>query len=448
MRSSNAAHTPPGAATQFRASVFHPTRTGGSSITAATDVPEALTFQHIFGRGTLLTGETGEWEDLTPLSNSGASVTTTSVLANAAYTNGNYIITDPNGLKQKVKKFTSTTGGPPGQQVVTKTQNNWGVKVVSMSASITSLKVIWKHVRSPCASPLHRYCFLLSAMLTFSPATQPAATQSDRKLASEQMLRQLLTSLNASSTSRPQIDVVSLLPSHCFSLGFGAARLRHLSLTRLQGVSSLSLNSGSINLAFSTAKSLDLKLLQSVVSYSPAGQGSLESYTLPYLFQSIDTTTGPKALPVCETALVSALQYTDIGGTSGTHPNFPPFPLCRSITKTPAATGTQATAKDSSKQPNPAQASEGYVKEGKDMNTPVVWVTSDWTATITVPSTLVKTVSSGTLCCPPPPSVSALLLSFSPCLQRCPFCILFRAKRIVTFCVQIRRSDPSNGVGS
>ena len=154
MRSSNAAHTPPGAATQFRASVFHPTRTGGSFITgSATNVPEALTFRHIFGRGTLLTNETGSFEDLTPLSNTGTIVTTTSVLANASYTNGNYAITDPNGLKQKVKKFTAVTGPPPNF-VVTRTQNNWGVKVVSMSASITSLKVIWKHVRNSCANPL------------------------------------------------------------------------------------------------------------------------------------------------------------------------------------------------------------------------------------------------------------------------------------------------------
>ena len=62
-------------------------------------------------------------------------------------------------------------------------------------------------------------------MLTFSPAAQPAVTQSDRKLASEQILRQLLTSLNASSTSRPEFDVVSLLPSLLYSLGFGAACL-------------------------------------------------------------------------------------------------------------------------------------------------------------------------------------------------------------------------------
>jgi hypothetical protein len=138
--------------TNFRASVCHPTRTGGT-ITQASSKSEALTFRHIFGRGTLLAGETGQFEDLTPLSNTGASVTTAPVLANAAYTNGQYTITDPNGLKQKVKKFTAPTGlgQPPNNEA---TQNNWGVKVVSMSASITSLKVIWKHVRSPCTNPL------------------------------------------------------------------------------------------------------------------------------------------------------------------------------------------------------------------------------------------------------------------------------------------------------
>ena len=400
-------------------------------------MPEALTFRHIFGRGTLLSGETGEFEDLTPLSNTGTSVTTTSVSANAAYTNGKYTITDPNGLKQKVKKFNAATSPNPPNNVATQ-YTNWGVKVVSMSASITSLKVIWKHVRAPCANPLTRCCFLLSAVLTFSPAAQPAVTQSDRKLASEQILRQLLTSLNASSTSRPQIDVVSLLPSLLFSLGFGSARLRHLSLTRLQGVSSLSLNSGSINLAFSTTKSLSQR--QSVVSNIAEGpSGKLVSYTLPYLFQSIDTTTGSKALPVCETALVSALQYTDIGGKSGTHPDFPPFPLCRSKTGT-KANDFKAIA------PNPAQASDGY-RFPKSTNGWELagWVsggpgvTSDWTATITVPtSTLVKTVSSGSLCRPPPPSVPALLLSSPPCLQRCLFCIPFHPKRTVTFRVQIR----------
>jgi len=209
-----------------------------------------------------------------------------------------------------------------------------------MSASITSLKVIWKH---------------------------PAVTQSDRKLASEQILRQLLTSLNASSTSRPQIDV---------------------------GVSSLSLNSGSINLAFASKK-----IFADRTPVVTSDAGKLVSYTLPYLFQSIDTTTGPNAnyaLPVCETALVSALQYTDIGGKSGTHPNFPPFPLCRS------KTGTQANDFKAIS-PNPAQASDGYQFPKSNNGWELAgWVSgpglsSDWTANITVPTTLVKTVSSGSL---------------------------------------------------
>ena len=182
--------------------------------------------------------------------------------------------------------------------------------------------------------------------------------------------------------------------------------MRQLSLTRLQGVSSLSLNSGSINLAFANKTSYSQRT--SVVAMNA---GRFSSYTLPYLFQSIDTTTGPNAnyaLPVCEAALVSALQYTDIGGTSGTHPNFPPFPLCRS--KTAASTGPQGTANYNTNPPNPAQASEGYQKaDGSPMN-PAGWVSTDGTATITVPTTLVKTVSSGSLCCPPPPNVFAMLL--------------------------------------
>ena len=212
--------------------------------------------------------------------------------------------------------------------------------------------------------------------------------------------------------------------------------MRHLSLTRLQGVSSLSLNSGSINLAFSTTKSFSQR--QSVVSYISEGPGGkLVSYTLPYLFQSIDTTTGSKALPVCETALVSALQYTDIGGKSGTHPNFPPFPLCRS------KTGTQANDFKAIA-PNPAQASDGYQFPKSNNGWELAgWVsgpglTSDWTATITVPTTLVKTVSSGSLCCPPLFPIPTTLLPSPPCLQRCSFCIPFHAKRTVTFHLQIR----------
>ena len=113
--------------------------------------------------------------------------------------------------------------------------------------------------------------------------------------------------------------------------------LRPWLLTRLQGVSSLSLNSGSIDLDFVGKTTLDLR--QPVVGYKDpnsfmgmsANEPKLKEWTLPYLFQSIDTATGSNKLPVCEPTLVSALQYTDIGGTQGTHPNFPPFPLCRSI---------------------------------------------------------------------------------------------------------------------
>ena len=216
-------------------------------------------------------------------------------------------------------------------------------------------------------------------------------------------------------------------------------------LTRLQGVSSLSLNSGSIDLNFDGKTTQDKRF--PVVGYKDPNAGfsvfsmtskTQKEWTLPYLFQSIDTTAGPKMLPVCEAALVSALQYTDIGGTSGTHPNFPPFPLCRSKTGT-KANDFKAIA------PNPAQASDGYQFPKSNNGWELAgWVsggpglTSDWTATITVPTTLVKTVSSGSLCCPPPPSVPALLLPSSPCLQRCLFCIPFHPKRTVTFRVQIR----------
>jgi hypothetical protein len=95
-----------------------------------------------------------------------------------------------------------------------------------MSASITSLKVIWKHVSRlffrpfPAAPFFHPTPFpliLLQSHLTsrrLALFSQPATTQSDRKLASEQILRKLLASLKSSSTSRPQIDVVSALLLH------------------------------------------------------------------------------------------------------------------------------------------------------------------------------------------------------------------------------------------
>ena len=171
-------------------------------------------------------------------------------------------------------------------------------------------------------------------------------------------------------------------------------------LTRLQGVSSLSLNSGSIKLDFVEKTTMDKR--QPVVGYKESGglpgmsSSTQKEWTLPYLFQSIDRTTGSNKLPVCEPALVSALQYTDIGGTQGTHPNFPPFPLCRSIgpSISPPAVWTLT------KKPNPAQAAQGSQIAAGEPHTLADWVTADWTATITVPDTLVKTVSSGTMCCP------------------------------------------------
>ena len=199
-------------------------------------------------------------------------------------------------------------------------------------------------------------------------------------------------------------------------------RLRHWLLTRLQGVSSLSLNSGSIKLDFVENTTMDKR--QPVVGYKESGglpgmsSSTQKEWTLPYLFQSIDRTTGSNKLPVCETAIVNALRYTDIGGTQGTHPNFPPFPLCRSIGPaiSPAATWS------ATKKPNPAQAAQGSQISADGDYTLANWMETEWTATITVPNTLVKTVSSGTMCCP-------LCIS---CLHHAKF------KPIVTLRVQIR----------
>jgi hypothetical protein len=161
-----------GVATRLRASVFHPTRTGGTAIPSLTTTPllrfkhrsplgtattdaqatntaETLTFKHIFGRATILTGaeaESAAYHDLTPLTNTGASINTASVVGNFSYTNGKYTITDANNLKQKTKKCSA--GPPPGNAPCGQAYTGWSVKVVSMSASITSLKVIWKHVRA------------------------------------------------------------------------------------------------------------------------------------------------------------------------------------------------------------------------------------------------------------------------------------------------------------
>jgi hypothetical protein len=127
--------------------IKHRSRAGASDV--ATNIPETLTFKHIFGRGTLLTGVEAEpalYHDLTPLNNTGASINTASVAGNFSYTNGVYTITDTNNLKQKTKKCSSGTG--PSPSACGQAYTGWSVKVVSMSASITSLKVIWKHVRA------------------------------------------------------------------------------------------------------------------------------------------------------------------------------------------------------------------------------------------------------------------------------------------------------------
>jgi hypothetical protein len=91
---------------------------------------------------------------------------------------------------------------------------------------------------------------------------------------------------------------------------------------------------------------------------------------------------------------VDALKYTDVGGSLGTHPNYPPFPLCRSKTTAAAPGPTGQTAQKVA--PNPASAAEGYLVD--ESFTKANWVTTDWTPAITVPtSTLVKTTSSATM---------------------------------------------------
>ncbi len=201
-------------------------------------------------------------------------------------------------------------------------------------------------------------------------------------------------------------------------------------LTRLQGVSSLSLNSGTIQLEFEAKTPFAQRQYMVGNVESSTSGGSLSSstpritYTLPYLFQSLDTSTGPNKLAVCEPALVSALQYTD--GEKGSHTNFPPFPLCRSLGQavSPAATFNFPN------KPNPAQAPQGYTRrvekpiesDNEKFQNVATWV-SDWTGTITVPDTLVKTVSSGTMCCP-------LCI---PCLYQDSFCLsyLLRTETVI-----------------
>ena len=115
------AHSRAGTASKIRASLFHPTRTGGTSTTGqGTAQAETLTFRHIFGRTSMLaapdTLESGQvtYADMTPVSNAGTVINTAAVVANASYTNGKYTITDPNNLKQKSRKQT-VSPGPGGQ---------------------------------------------------------------------------------------------------------------------------------------------------------------------------------------------------------------------------------------------------------------------------------------------------------------------------------------------
>ena len=131
---------------RIRAAIFDPTRTaGGVNVSSSTAL--TLTFKNIFGRGMLLAEPNGtennhHYHDLTPLTSDVSSIKTSAVTASSAYTNGKYTITDPNNLKQKVKKQKYDESS--GKYVRYK---DWVVKVVSMEARITSLKVIWKHVR-------------------------------------------------------------------------------------------------------------------------------------------------------------------------------------------------------------------------------------------------------------------------------------------------------------
>lgn len=125
--------------------MFHPTRTAGSQ-TSSSSKAHPLTFKNIFGRGTLLDVDPirGQeiYHDLTPLVNDGSVINTSSVGKDEAYTNGKYTITDPNNLKQKVLKDVCVDDSCTSAHL----PEYWSVKVVSMEAKITSLKVIWKHV--------------------------------------------------------------------------------------------------------------------------------------------------------------------------------------------------------------------------------------------------------------------------------------------------------------
>ena len=140
------------------------------------------------------------------------------------------------------------------------------------------------------------------------------------------------------------------------------------------------------------------------------------SYTLPYLFQSVDTANVAEELrselrtlnyklSMCDSELTNALKYTDSFGLLGSHPNYPPFPLCRN--KISAREQTPNMEMYPSVR-NPASASEGYpLSYDSDLSKDPEyseyfyhyrWISDEWTASITVPTdALVKTVSSGTM---------------------------------------------------
>ncbi len=193
----------------------------------------------------------------------------------------------------------------------------------------------------------------------------------------------------------------SLMYSLFFSVD-GAMPMLRGRFTPSQGVSSLSLNGGAINLTF-TAKTT-LKERQMVVYEDSSGL--MGSYSLPYLFQSLDTVNvgNPNyKLSVCDAELSNALKYTDKFGHLGSHPDYPPFPLCRSKLSSAATPGQKILSSNF----NSASATEGFPILFDDnseiyphpdpLGEAATWLTEDWTASITVPDTLVKTVSSGTL---------------------------------------------------
>jgi hypothetical protein len=220
--------------------------------------------------------------------------------------------------------------------------------------------------------------------------SQAANSKSNRKLASEDILRQLLDTMSSSASSKPRFDVVS---RYRIARRTAESPFALSLLTLDQGVSSLSLANGdTIDLNFTAKKQFADR--EAVVSYDPSGQGRMTSYTLPYLFQSVDTTVLPYKLAVCTSELVEALRYTDVNGLLGSHPNFPPFPLC--VSKTSVSSAKSEPVKGTSR-PNPAFASEGYVVTTDSLYDKASWLSNSWIPSISAPVSLIKTTSSGSL---------------------------------------------------